>query len=201
VRKLDTERLTLEPVTPQNAAVLWRIMQGAHLRDYQDVPRLERDEFVRRVAARPQRFDGRAVGRFEWLIVVRRTKVTVGWVSLRVGDGRSGAAEIGYSIRASARGKGYATEAARAIVGVAFAQSNVMQVDACCVPENTPSRKLLASIGFEQLRLQPSGAVVRGRAVDICVYAMTRAQWNRYQASDAAAPRYPPPCGLGTPSS
>jgi RimJ/RimL family protein N-acetyltransferase len=185
VRAIRTERLLLEPVTARNAVDLWRIMQGAQLRQYQDIPRLSREEFVRRVAARPQRFDVRVAGRFEWLIVHRASRAAVGWVSLRIGDHRAGVAEIGYSVLARSRGKRYATEAARAIVDLAFSDTNVTQVDACCVPENTPSRKLLEAIGFTQARLQPSGAVVRGRPVDICVYAVTRLEWCGVQSSSA----------------
>lgn len=180
-----TERLVLEPVTAGNAVELWRIMQSAQLRQYQDVPRLNREEFVRRVATRPQQFDGRAAGRYEWLIALRRSRVSLGWVSLRVGDHRAGVAEVGYSVIARARGQGYAAEATRALIDLAFSVAGVTQIDACCVPENTPSRKLLETVGFTQTRVQPNGAVVRGRPVDICVYAVTREEWARIQSSSA----------------
>jgi RimJ/RimL family protein N-acetyltransferase len=174
--RLSTRRLTLEPVDEGNAATLWRVMQSAHLREFQDVPRLTRDDFVRRVEARPRRFDGRAVGRFEWLIFLRAGGGAIGWVSLRVGESAPGAAEIGYTLLADARGKGYAGEAARALVDTAFA-TGLAQVDACCLPANTPSRRLLEAIGFTHVRLQRSGAVVRGRPVDICVYRLAREAW------------------------
>jgi len=47
VISLETPRLKLDAVTAANAAVLWRIMQGAHLREFQDIPRFTRDEFER----------------------------------------------------------------------------------------------------------------------------------------------------------
>ncbi len=183
---IATERLTLDPVTAANAETLWRIMQSPYLRRYQDVPRIPKEEFAQRVAARPGRFDGRAAGRFEWLIVVSGTKTPIGWISLRVAERHASAAEIGYSIVAAARKQGYAAEAAAAVVDVAFRVGRLGRVDACCVPENAASRRLLERIGFEQTRVQKNGAVVRGRAVDICLYAMTRAQWERR----GAAPLY-----------
>ena len=75
---IRTQRLSLEAVTPENAVVLWRIMQGAQLREFQDVPRFTRQEFEKRVAARPKSFDGRAVGRFEWLDRVQGLRNRVG---------------------------------------------------------------------------------------------------------------------------
>jgi hypothetical protein len=100
---IRTARLSLEPVTTENAVVLWRIMQGAQLREFQDVPRFTRQEFEKRVAVRPKSFDGRAIGRFEWLIVSAETQVASGWISLRVGDQTRGSAELGYSILAPER--------------------------------------------------------------------------------------------------
>jgi RimJ/RimL family protein N-acetyltransferase len=179
VRLLTTPRLRLEPVTVDNAVTLWRVMQSGQLRQYQDVPKLSQDEFIRRVAGRPQKFNGRAVGRFEWLLFVGVAGPAVGWVSLRVADHESSVAEIGYSLITGARGKGYAAEAVRAIVDVAFDDGAMARIDACCVPENLASRRVLQRIGFIQLKVQPNGAVVRGRPVDVCLYALSRREWER----------------------
>jgi RimJ/RimL family protein N-acetyltransferase len=179
VRRVSTQRLVLEPVTMENAVSLWRVMQSGQLRQYQDVPKLSQDEFVKRVAARPQHFDGRAVGRFEWLLSATAAPSPIGWVSVRVADHGKAVAEIGYSLVATARGKGYATEAVRAVIEVAFVDGGMTRLDACCVPENTPSRRLLETVGFTQLKIQPNGAVVRGRAVDVCLYELTLQDWQR----------------------
>lgn len=178
MKRLETERLLLEPVTPANAMVLWRIMQSAHLREYQDVPRHTRDEFARRVASRPKVFDSRAVGRFEWLLVTREGGQGIGWLSLRVGDNGRGTAEIGYSIVATHRGAGYASEAARAVVEYAFEESDIQQLDACCVPANAASRRLLARIGFDEVRVQRNGAIVKGAPVDIVIFELDRDKWR-----------------------
>ena len=177
MRRVDTERLVLEPVTSANAMTLWRIMQSAHLREYQDVPRHTKDEFARRVDARPKSFDSRSIGRFEWLVVARESQQAIGWISLRVGDGGRGTAEIGYSIVATHRGSGFASEAARAIVDYAFEESDLHHLDACCVPANAASRRLLARAGFSEIRVQRSGAIVRGRPVDIVIFELQRDAW------------------------
>jgi ribosomal-protein-alanine N-acetyltransferase len=175
VKRILTERLTLDPVTPLNAAVLWRLMQSGMLREFQDVPRYTREDFERRVASRPKRFDARAAGRFEWLVML--AKVPIGWISLRVGDNARGVAEIGYSILADHRSRGFATEAARALIDSAFEASELRQIDACCVPANENSRKLLRTIGFVEARTQRNGAIVRGKPVDIVIYEMARDRW------------------------
>lgn len=183
MKRLETERLILDPVTPANAMVLWRIMQSAHLREFQDVPRHTRDEFARRVSARPKRFDSRAIGRFEWLLVERESNQGLGWLSLRVGDGGRGTAEIGYSIVATHRGKGFASEASLAVVDFAFEESDLRQLEACCVPANAASRRLLARIGFTEIKVQKSGAIVRGAPVDIVLFELTRDAWAKRGAA------------------
>ena len=184
---MQTVRLSLEAVTTANAAVLWHIMQGANLREFQDVPRFTRQEFEKRVAARPKTFDGRAIGRFEWLIVARDSGVASGWISLRVGDHPRGVAELGYSILAPQRRRGYASEASAAIVGAAFERTDLSQIEACCVPANAASRRLLLGLGFSEARLQRNGAIVRGRPVDILVFEMKRERWAQLRAHEGSA--------------
>ena len=173
-----TPRLRLEPVTVENADVLWRIMQSAHLREFQDVPRYTREEFRERVASRPKRFEARAIGRFEWLVMTLDAERAIGWISLRFGDQARGIGEIGYSLLAPYRGLGYAREAVAALIDTAFASIALKQVDACCVPSNLASRRLLKALGFVQLKIQRHGAVVRGRPVDIVLYRQRREEWQ-----------------------
>ena len=184
MKRIVTERLVLEPVTIDNAAVLWKIMQSGGLREFQDVPRHTRDEFARRVASRPKFFDSRAIGRFEWIVVVAATKEAIGWVSLRVGDHARGTAEIGYSLLGPFRGRGYAREAATGVVRHAFTETDLTTIDACCVPQNVASRTLLAGVGFAEMRTQRNGAIVRGRPVDIVIFEFTRASYDA-QAGEA----------------
>jgi ribosomal-protein-alanine N-acetyltransferase len=187
MRALTTARLALEPVTVENAAALLRVMQAAHLREFQDVPRYTREEFERRVAQRPKRLHARAIGRFEWLIVPRGGSSPVGWVSLRLGDHAPGVAEIGYSLIYAHRRRGYAFEACVAVVGAAFGTSDIARVEACCVPENAPSRRLLERLGFAEIKQQRNGAVVRGRAVDIIVYQLAREDWAQAGSANSIA--------------
>jgi RimJ/RimL family protein N-acetyltransferase len=172
-----TGRLRLDAVTPASADALWRLMQAPNLREFQDVPRFTREEFARRVAQRPKHFHARALGRFEWLVTLTEKRRPIGWVSLRVGEQPRNAAEIGYSVLARYRGQGYATEAVGALVGAAFERSELARVEACCVPGNGASRRVLERIGFAFTKMQKDAAVVRGHAVDVVVYDLTRERW------------------------
>lgn len=59
-----------------------------------------------------------------------------------------GCVEIGYDLSPSARGAGWATDAARLLTGWAAAQPEVRTVCALTEPENVPSQRVLERTGF-----------------------------------------------------
>lgn len=186
MRTLHSDRLVLEPVDSRNARELWRILGAPDLRRYQDIPRLRAEEFERQVRARPRALAGRVTGRFEWLVRCGEPAESIGWVSLRVNERAPDVGEVGYSLIEAARGSGYATEALSAIIEEAFTASELNELQACCVPENTPSRAVLQRAGFHELRLLRGGAMIRGRHVDVVLYAVGRGQWQRTRQPQAA---------------
>jgi RimJ/RimL family protein N-acetyltransferase len=180
MRQLHTRRLELLPVNARNARELWRVLNAPDLRKYQDIPRIPAEDFERQVRARPRALDGRSTGRFEWLLQTRTDPIqAIGWISLRVNDRSPHVGEIGYSLIEEARGHGYATEALNAAIHEAFSAGELEEMQACCVPENLPSRGVLVRTGFAEERTIRGGAVIRGRHVDVVLYRLTRAEWRR----------------------
>lgn len=177
MRTLRTARLRLNPVTVENAGALWTILQQPDLRMYQDLPSVAAPAFTELVARRPKRLHHGASGRFEWLIYVTGSRKPVGWVSLRVAERDPATGEIGYSIVRDARGKGVASEAVRALISEAFEAAALTRVNAYCVPENAPSRRLLQRLGFTFDGVLPHGATVSGTPVDVLMHRLDREQW------------------------
>jgi ribosomal-protein-alanine N-acetyltransferase len=186
MRTLYSDRMILEPVDGRNARDLWRILGAPDLRRYQDIPRLRAEEFERQVRGRPRALEARATGRFEWLLRRTQPPESIGWVSLRVNERAPDVGEIGYSLVEAARGFGYATEALATVVDEAFTVSELGELQACCVPENTPSRAVLERAGFEEVRLLRGGAMIRGRHVDVLLYSVARGQWHRARQPQTA---------------
>ena len=86
--------------------------------------------------------------------------------------------EIGYSLIQEARGHGFATEAVQARAEEDFTSSGVGEIQACCLPDNTPSRAVLARAGFRETRTLNGGAVVRGRRVSVVEHQLHRGEWT-----------------------
>ncbi|MFD5595993.1 GNAT family N-acetyltransferase [Streptomyces griseorubiginosus] len=143
---LPAERLTLQGVTPASAADLaaggdggfdWvedgpfegtREAAGMTLKAYE--AGVHRPEFGLFVLVR--REDGRAIG-------------GMGFHGAPDEDGR---AEVGYDLAPSARGRGYATEALRALSDWALARDDVRSLCATIEPDNAPSQRVIARAGF-----------------------------------------------------
>ena len=81
-----------------------------------------------------------------WL-VVRHDGVRVGNLSFK-GLDEDGSVEIGYGINAEYQGRGYATEAVKAVVDWSMNQAGVLRVEAETEPYNKASQRVLAKCGF-----------------------------------------------------
>lgn len=177
MRMLRTERLRLTPVTVQNAGTLWSVLQQPDLRSYQELPSVGAAAFTDMVSKRPKVLRAETSGRFEWLIYVNRVRKPVGWVSLRVAERDLTTGEIGYSIVRDFRGRGIASEAVCALLDEAFTEGGLERINAYCLPENTPSRRLLERLQFSSEGVLPRGATVNGQIVDVLMHRMERGRW------------------------
>lgn len=83
-----------------------------------------------------------------WLMLDPAEGILVGEIGFKGPPGAPGAVEVGYSVLPSARGRGYAREAAQALVSWARAQPGVRRVVAECLADNVASIHVLERIGM-----------------------------------------------------
>ena len=95
------------------------------------------------------RADGRFIGWFGLRPVQPSDAAIVDWPDAPPG---SGVAELGYRLRRSAWGRGYATEGARALVRRAFTELGVREVVATTMTVNARSRAVLERAGLRYAR-------------------------------------------------
>lgn len=143
---LDTPRLRLRHARPGDARPLLSITayDGAFART---VP--EAAGILDRIEA-----DQRAGATVHWIACLRRDGAPVGNVGFYRGLGVPGPereAEIGYAFVPSARGRGLAGEAVRRTCRYGFERLGLARVVALTEPDNAPSRRLLARLGFVEV--------------------------------------------------
>jgi RimJ/RimL family protein N-acetyltransferase len=99
---------------------------------------------------------------------------------LVVGDGLpDGEIEIGYILKRSAWGKGYATEATDRLLKFAFEETPLEELVATTDPENTASQRVLEKCGllYEGMR--------RAYAAECPGFRITRQQWLETSQRDS----------------
>lgn len=97
-------------------------------------------EFIQRCAARWESGE-----EFCWVITVKPDSRANGGIGCRV---RGHAVDFGYLLNRKVWGQGYATEAARAVVGWAMSLPGVHRVWATCDRENLASARVLEKAGL-----------------------------------------------------
>jgi RimJ/RimL family protein N-acetyltransferase len=88
---------------------------------------------------------------FGFSVIERASGIVVGDCGYKGPPDAQGCVEIAYGLAADYRGRGYATEAARALVAFAFEQDAVRLVRAHTLPEENASTRVLNKCGFSYL--------------------------------------------------
>jgi len=122
--------------------------------------------------------DERAAGRSLSLAVVRRNEdVVIGAVSLLLEEG-PGEAELGYWIGRPHWGRGYATEAAAALIAHGFDRLGLQTITAHHFLTNAASGRVIRKLGFREEGTAVVDLAIRGGRREIALYAIGRAEYD-----------------------
>jgi RimJ/RimL family protein N-acetyltransferase len=128
----------------------------------------------------PKIMRGYARGGGRFAAIARARGEFLGWVALDQSDGAPDEPELGYRLRRSAWGHGYATEGARALVDLAFTELGAVRVWAQTMAVNTRSRRVMEAVGLHHVGTQhlhfddPIPGTEHGEVY----YELRRAEWS-----------------------
>ncbi|HUP26933.1 MAG TPA: GNAT family protein [Chloroflexia bacterium] len=113
--------------------------------------------------------------KFQLAIVLPGQEDTViGNCGIRLQHAGDREAEMGYELAPWHWGKGYATEAAGAMLSFGFEELNLHRVSAHCIAENTGSARVLEKLGMKQEGRLREKEWMKGRWWDTLLYAVLR---------------------------
>jgi RimJ/RimL family protein N-acetyltransferase len=113
----------------------------------------------------------------------------LGWFHFRPREGASpGEVELGYRLRRSAWGKGYATEGSRALIRKGFTELGVQRVIAETMTVNLASRRVMEKAGLTLVRTfhQEWPDAIEGDEHGDVEYALSKADWEQREAAARA---------------
>jgi RimJ/RimL family protein N-acetyltransferase len=151
---LETERLILRQFTADDVDSLVELDGDPDVMFYvtggRSTPRAEvENELIPAYLALYRRHDGYGY----WAAVEKSTGDFVGWFHFRPAEGHpDDEPELGYRLRRSAWGKGYATEGSIALIDKGFREYGVRRVVAEAMAVHTSSRRVMEKAGMHLVR-------------------------------------------------
>lgn len=161
--KIKTEHLTITTFSPDMAQTVYENSQD------DDTRRFVPDEVYNSVEEAREAIDflmsryESTDGPFVYPVITNNEGKNIGYVQLCKLD--EGTWEIGYHIAKNFTGKGYATEAVKALLSAMAKKLNIKEVYGICLTENTASIRVLEKCGFTQIYQGPGN--YQGREVQI----------------------------------
>jgi len=113
---------------------------------------------------------------FELAVELKDGKRHIGGIGLRV---RGEQAELGYVFGKTDWGRGYASEAATALVGFGFADLKLHRIYALCDADNPASARVMRKIGMRHEGTFLKAGLMKGQWRDELRYAILAEEWQR----------------------
>jgi RimJ/RimL family protein N-acetyltransferase len=175
-----TERLTIRPLTSDDFKVLWQIRRQESVGRWMTSTSSDWDTFAEMMAG-----DDR-MGK---TLVIEREGVVIGdlmiapedaWAQVEVADLAKGVqAELGWCIDPAEEGNGYATEAVRELIRIAFDELGLRRVIANAFADNEPSWRLMERVGMRREVYMVKESLHRsGEWMDGIGYALLAEEWS-----------------------
>jgi RimJ/RimL family protein N-acetyltransferase len=181
--RIETERLLIRCYEPADALKMHVAITSslAHLRPWIPWARQEpkdpewMESFVRMFRGQFDLGQDAVYGIFD-----KSDKEQIGGTGLHNRIGKD-AREIGYWINVKHINHGYATEAVRALIKIAFEIEQLSRLEIRCAPDNMASRRIPLRLGFRhEMTLRNNSTDGDGKPADTMIWAMSR---QEYEAS------------------
>lgn len=172
-----TERLVLRPMVADDAPALAAYRSDpvqARYQSWETPYPVERAEALI-AGMRDVRFGQPGA----WLQVAIETGGRlIGDVAVRVDGDDPRLAQVGFTLAAEAQGRGFATEALRAVMSLLFTQHGIHRISAGCDARNVRSAALLERVGMRREAHHRRSAWWKGEWTDEYVYAVLAEEWR-----------------------
>lgn len=173
---LTSARLRLRPFEDADADAIFALQSDAEVLRYWDSPpwtdRARADAFIARSHQMADEDDGLRVA------VERLTDAAfVGWCTLPSWVPEFRSIKLGYCFTRDSWGHGYATEAARTLLGWAYDHLDLNRVQAEVDTRNPASARVLEKLGFVREGTLREDCIVDGDVSDSWVYGLLRRDW------------------------
>lgn len=177
---IETDRLRLRLCVPEDIDALYDIRSRADVNRYLYSAAMSREEVQAKLDERISKYSRLVEPGDSLLLAVERkdTGEMIGDVSFNWLPGEHQQVEIGYVLHPGHHGQGFATEAARPLLRVAFEVVKAHRVIGRLDGRNAASGRVLAKLGMRQEAHFRENEFVKGEWTDEIVYAILASEWS-----------------------
>ncbi len=153
---VETERLILREIVETDAAAMYALDSDADVHQFLGKnPIQNTEQALSNITYIRKQYQVNGIGR--WAVVEKSTNSFIGWAGLKLITETTNAHinyyDLGYRLIKEYWGKGYATEAANAIVDYGFSVLNLSEIYAIADVQNIPSVHVLEKAGLKRLEV------------------------------------------------
>jgi RimJ/RimL family protein N-acetyltransferase len=188
--RLRTDRVAIRPLTPADVDAVHAYESDPEVCRYLPYAPRSREEVAGNIARWGAALAFAGEGDY-WRLAVERTAEpgVIGDVYLALKSVRHGSAEIGWVLHPAHHGRGYMTEAAGALLGLAFTELELHRVSVALDPRNAASAALCARLGMRREARFVEDHRERDEWVDTTVYAILAREWRARREAGARSGR------------
>ncbi|MEV6560352.1 GNAT family N-acetyltransferase [Nocardia sp. NPDC051756] len=181
---IETERLILRTATAADLDDMYAYKSQPDVCRYLPYEPMSRDQVAERLAGVWARTELTEVDQGLNLSVEdKATGRLLGDVVLFWRDAESRSGEIGYVFSPSVAGRGYATEAARALLRLGFEQLSLHRIIARIDARNDASARVLSRLGMRREAVHLEDMWFKNEWSDTVIYAMLEDEWRSRSAT------------------
>jgi ribosomal-protein-alanine N-acetyltransferase len=119
--------------------------------------------------------------KFQLAVTLKESGQLIGNCGLRLKSANAIEADIGYEFSADHWGKGYATEAAQAIIDLGFTEFSLHRISADLVADNVGSARVLEKVGMKLEGRLREAEYFKDRYWDTLLYVILEDEWREKQ--------------------
>lgn len=148
-QEIETKRLILRPFCPEDAKSAFKNWAGIEaVQSLYGEPAYKTVEEVNKLLEKY--ISGYVTGyTYRWAVVEKGSGECIGQIAYFLVDKNNSWGEIEYCIGTAYQGKGYATEATKAVIDYGFRTIGFNKVQICVRPSNIKSKRVIEKCGFE----------------------------------------------------
>ena len=177
LHQLRTPRLHLRPLTPDDIPAIARYRDDPEVARHQSWDRYTEADARAMVESLAGCTPGTPGRWFQWGITRASDGLLLGDCGLKISGEEPRLGQIGYTLGRAHQRHGYATEAVRAMLDLAFHRLGLHRVSASVDADNHASLALLDRLGLRREAHFKKAEWFKGAWVDDVIYAVLASEW------------------------